>query len=91
MLEVLNLRGNMAQRYNVKKRDAWPGNEAFVPKVQPVAGLQDLCVCAPAAGSHRDVLDKTAQIHPRGVTPTRNSVNTLRHICCRVRALMKAH
>lgn len=55
----------------MEKRDAWPGNDAFLPNVQPVAaragtGSQDLCVSAPAmsTGSHGDVLDKTAQVHP---------------------------
>lgn len=50
MQEESNLRGSMAQRDNVKKRDAWTGNDAFVPNVQPVAARagtasQDLCVC----------------------------------------------
>lgn len=46
-----------------KKRDAWPGNAAFVPNVQ---SDHKTCVCAPAmsTGSHRDVLDRTAQMHP---------------------------
>lgn len=78
----------------MEKRDAWPGNDAFVPNVQPVAaragtGSQDLCVSAPAmsTGSHGDVLDKTAQVHPERCNPNQkltlrveHVLNTLRHI-----------
>lgn len=90
----------MAQRCNVEKRDAWPGNDAFVPNVQPVAaragtGSQDLCVSAPAmsTGSHGDVLDKTAQVHPERCNPNQKlTEHAQTHpTCYRVRALMKTH
>lgn len=70
--EESNLRGTIAQRDNVKKkkRDAWPGQEmmhlfqTFSLWQQGLEQHRKTCVCAPATGIHRDVLGKTALIHP---------------------------